>query len=103
MKKIFKPNIQELPSSPGVYLMMSDSKKVIYVGKAKNVKKRVASYWQINKSHSIKIKALVLKIKKVDFIVTDNETEALILENQLIKKHRPQFNVVLRDGPCYPS
>ncbi len=101
MNNAFKPKIQELPSNPGVYLMQSASKKILYVGKAINLKKRIASYWQVNKNHSSKIKALIDKVHKVDFIVTDNETEALILENELIKKHRPQFNVVLRDDKTY--
>lgn len=101
MNNVFKPKIRELPNSSGVYLMQDSSKKVLYIGKAINLKKRIASYWQTNKNHSSKVKALILRVKKVNFIVTDNETEALILENELIKKHRPQFNVVLRDDKTY--
>ena len=101
MTNAFKPKIEELPSSSGVYLMKTSDNKVLYVGKAINLKKRVASYWQTNKNHSAKVKVLISKVKKISFMVTDNETEALILENELIKKHRPQFNVVLRDDKTY--
>ncbi|MDR1545455.1 MAG: excinuclease ABC subunit UvrC [Deltaproteobacteria bacterium] len=92
----------DLPASPGVYLMKSQDGRVIYVGKAKNLPKRVSSYFR-TKTLSARISLLVSHIRAFDFMVTATEKEALILENSLIKKHRPKFNVVLRDDKTYPS
>jgi len=100
-KTLPRLNLNKLPSLPGVYLMKSNSGEVLYVGKAVNLKKRVTSYWSKTNQQFPKIQALVAKIKKIDHIVTDSEVEALILENQLIKKYRPPFNVVLRDDKSY--
>ncbi|MFH1137317.1 MAG: excinuclease ABC subunit UvrC, partial [Pseudomonadota bacterium] len=85
-----------------VYIMKDQSGRVIYVGKAKTLPKRVASYFQKNQS-SYKTVKLVSQVEDFDFIVTDNEKEALILENSLIKKHRPRYNIILRDDKTYPS
>jgi excinuclease ABC subunit C len=92
----------ELPSSPGVYLMKDGAGTVIYVGKAKILPRRVSSYFR-DSSQSPRIALMVGKIESFDFMVTGTEKEALILENSLIKKHRPRFNVVLRDDKTYPS
>lgn len=89
-------DLSTIPSGPGCYLY-SDDNNIIYVGKAKNLKKRVTSYF--TKSHQdSKTAALVKNIKKIDFIVTDSEVEALLLENTLIKKHQPKYNIDLKDS-----
>jgi excinuclease ABC subunit C len=92
----------DLPASPGVYLMKDKSGTIIYVGKAKVLPKRVSSYFRVT-TLSPRISLLVGKIESFDFMVTGTEKEALILENNLIKKFRPRFNVVLRDDKTYPS
>lgn len=89
-----------LPRSPGCYIYKDKSGKVIYVGKAKNLKKRVDTYFQ-KKDLDPKTSLLVKNIDKIDFIVTDNEIEALILENNLIKKHSPHYNINLKDSRRY--
>lgn len=94
--------LNNLPQSPGVYLMKDKSNNVIYVGKAKNLKNRVSSYFQKSKQHSQKVKFMVPQITDLDLILTDNEIEALILECNLIKKYHPYFNVKLKDDKHYP-
>ncbi|MFH0912585.1 MAG: excinuclease ABC subunit UvrC [Patescibacteria group bacterium] len=97
---MFKPDLANISGRPGCYLMYDKSGKVIYVGKAVDLRKRVVSYW--NKTNqSVKTNKLLEKVAKVDFMVTDSETEALILENQLIKRHNPPYNVLLRDDKSY--
>ena len=91
---------RELPSSPGCYLMKDSGGEVIYVGKAKNLKRRVASYFLPNRN--AKTAALVDKIDTIDYIITGNEYEALVLENNLIKKYNPHYNILLKDGKSYP-
>lgn len=93
--------IKTLPVLPGVYQMRSDDGTVIYVGKARVLKKRVASYFS-GANRSIKTLKLVSQIRKVDVIVTHTEAEALILENRLIKKLSPKYNILLRDDKSYP-
>lgn len=93
---------QALPESPGVYLMRDRDGRVIYVGKAKILPRRVASYFQ-KTPPSPRIGLMVSKIESFDFVVTATEKESLILENSLIKKYRPRFNVILRDDKTYPS
>lgn len=89
-----------LPENPGCYLFKDSSGDIIYIGKAKNLKKRVRSYFQKNHD-DVKTKALLSKIDYVEFIITDNEIEALLLENRLIKKHKPRFNLDLKEGERY--
>lgn len=91
-----------LPTRPGVYQHRDDSGKIIYVGKAKNLRNRVRSYFQDTRPVDAKTKALMQKIADVDVIVTDTEAEALILENNLIKEHRPKYNILLKDDKSYP-
>ncbi len=91
-----------LPTSPGVYLMKDASGEVIYVGKAVNLRNRVRSYFQPSSDHSPKVAVMVEHIADIDYIVTGSELEALILECNLIKKHRPKYNVRLRDDKTYP-
>ncbi|PHR68966.1 MAG: excinuclease ABC subunit C [Lutibacter sp.] len=93
--------IKTLPSNPGVYQYFDKEEKILYVGKAKNLKKRVASYF--NKNHENgKTRVLVKKIVSIKHIVVDTETDALLLENNLIKKYQPRYNVMLKDDKTYP-
>ena len=91
-----------LPDRPGVYLMRDDKGKIIYVGKAVVLKNRVRSYFRNLAAHTPKVKAMVAKIDDIETIVTDNELEALILECNLIKEHRPRYNISLKDDKSYP-
>lgn len=93
-------NLSKIPESPGCYLFKDVTGNIIYVGKAKNLKKRVSSYF-LNKDQGAKTSALVLNISTIDFIVTNNELEAFILENTLIKKHLPKYNIDLKSGQRY--
>ncbi|MDX1426891.1 MAG: GIY-YIG nuclease family protein, partial [Salegentibacter mishustinae] len=93
--------LKTLPNSPGVYQYYDKNGKILYVGKAKNLKKRVTSYF--TKRHdSHRIGVMVKKIKEIKHIVVESETDALLLENNLIKKHQPRFNVMLKDDKTYP-
>jgi len=94
--------IDNLPAKPGCYLMKNASGKVIYVGKAVNLRSRVRSYFHQSAKHSPKVEELVRRIADIEWIIVDSELEALILENNLIKKHRPRFNVRLKDDKTYP-
>jgi len=99
-------NIQEelkkLPLKPGVYLMKDAGDHIIYVGKAVRLRQRVSQYFRPSTNHSIKISQLVKHIKSFEYIVTDSELEALILECNLIKEHRPRYNTMLKDDKMYP-
>ncbi|MDP8227221.1 MAG: excinuclease ABC subunit UvrC [Candidatus Celaenobacter polaris] len=101
-----KPAIQEklklIPHNPGVYLMKNSKGTIIYVGKAKNIKKRVSSYFNRTSFDLPRTEVLVSRITDLDYIVTRSELDALILEDTLIKKHRPKFNVSLKDDKRYP-
>jgi excinuclease ABC subunit C len=94
--------LQNLPTSPGVYLHKDETGKIIYVGKAKNLRNRVRSYFQSGRGHDRKTRELVSRIVDLEFIVTDTEVEALVLEANLIKQHRPRYNVLLKDDKQYP-
>lgn len=94
--------LQLLPNQPGVYIMKDVGGKIIYVGKAVILKNRVRSYFQSNKNHSVKVKSMVAKIDDFEYIITNSEIEALILECNLIKKHRPKYNISLKDDKSYP-
>lgn len=97
-----KELIKEFPIQSGVYLMKNNADKIIYVGKAKNVRNRVKSYFQDSKDHSAKTKALVLNIFEIEYLLTKTEVEAFLLEASLIKKHRPKYNIRLKDDKSYP-
>jgi len=94
--------LKSLPTSAGVYLHKNADGKIIYIGKAKNLRNRVRSYFQSSKSHDFKTKELVKRIVDFEFIVVDSEVEALVLESNLIKKHKPKYNILLKDDKQYP-
>jgi len=94
--------LKNLPVSPGVYLHKDEAGKILYVGKAKNLRNRVRSYFQSGRGHDRKTRELVRRIRDLEFIVTDNEVEALVLESNLIKQHKPRYNVLLKDDKQYP-
>jgi excinuclease ABC subunit C len=98
----FEHQLKVLPDKPGVYLMKNALGEIIYVGKAKILKNRVRQYFQSSKNHSEKVKAMVKNIAEFEYIVTDSEMEALILECNLIKKYRPRYNILLKDDKHYP-
>ena len=94
--------LESLPPQPGIYLFKNRKGKTIYVGKAKSLRHRVRSYFQHSKSLGIKTETLLREIADIDYIVTDNDVEAVILENSVIKKEKPRFNVLLRDDKNFP-
>lgn len=94
--------LKHLPDKPGVYLMKDENGQIIYVGKARSLKSRVRSYFRGRKHQPVKVQAMVEKIADFEYIVTDTEVEALILECNLIKKHRPRYNINLKDDKHYP-
>ena len=98
----FQHQLKILPDRPGVYLMKNSLGEIIYVGKAKILKNRVRQYFQNSKNHSEKVKVMVKNIAEFEYIVTDSEMEALILECNLIKKYSPKYNIALKDDKFYP-
>lgn len=94
--------LKMLPEKPGVYLMKNSLGEIIYVGKAKVLKNRVRQYFQNSKNHGSKVRAMIKNIAEFEYIITDSEMEALILECNLIKKHRPRYNILLKDDKHYP-
>ncbi|RKO65811.1 excinuclease ABC subunit UvrC [Desulfofundulus salinus] len=94
--------LQHLPDKPGVYLFRDTAGEIIYVGKAVSLKNRVRSYYQSGARQSPKVRALMNRAADFEYIVTDNEVEALILESNLIKEHRPRYNIYLKDDKSYP-
>lgn len=95
-------HLKTLPASPGVYIMKDKFGNVIYVGKAVSLKNRVRQYFQSSKNHSDKVRSMVKNIFSFEYIITDSELEALILECNLIKKYKPKYNILLRDDKTYP-
>lgn len=93
--------LKSLPDGPGVYQFYDDTDKILYVGKAKNLKKRVSSYFMKNHEYG-KTRVMVKKIRRINHIVVPTESDALLLENNLIKKYRPRYNVLLKDDKSYP-
>ena len=101
MNEALQETIKLVPSQPGCYLYYDKEGEIIYVGKAKNLKRRVYSYF--HKQHdSVKTNVLVSQIERLEYIITDSEVEALILESHLIKKHKPRYNILLKDDKKYP-
>lgn len=97
-----KEKANALPLHPGVYLMMDKTGKVIYVGKAKKLKNRVSQYFQDSASHTAKTRQMVSQVDHFDTIFVTSEFEALVLENSLIKRHMPRYNILLKDDKGYP-
>ena len=97
-----KEQVALLPLSPGVYQFLDKNGTIIYVGKAKSLRKRVSSYFMQNKEHSAKVQVLVRQIAAIRHIVVDTETDALLLENSLIKTLQPRYNILLKDDKTYP-
>ena len=91
-----------LPFAPGVYQFLDRTGKIIYVGKAKSLRKRVSSYFLENKDHAPKVRVMVRQIASIRHIVVDSETDALLLENSLIKTLQPRYNILLKDDKTYP-
>ena len=100
-QKSIKELIQSFPNTPGVYRMYNIEKEILYIGKAKDLKKRLQSYFT-NKSLDIKTKTLLKHVCDIDIILTKTEKEALILENQSIKHYQPRYNIQLKDDKSYP-
>lgn len=98
----FKTILHKLPNQPGIYKYFDERDMLLYVGKAKDLRKRVSSYFTESKNDSARIRLLVKKIKKIDVAIVETETDALLLENSLIKKHQPRYNVALKDDKTYP-
>ncbi len=101
LETYLKGIVKNLPEKPGSYQYLDDEGKIIYIGKAKNLKKRVSSYF--NKEQNRKTSMLVSKIRDIKYIVVKTETDALLLENNLIKKYKPKYNILLKDDKTYPS
>jgi excinuclease ABC subunit C len=91
---------QDIPTDPGVYIYRDEAGEIIYVGKAKNLRSRVKSYFSSN-DHPIKTRQLVLRIRQIEWVIVNNEVEALLLENKLIKQHTPKYNINLKDAKTY--
>ena len=94
--------LKKLPAKPGVYIMHDAHDTIIYVGKAVVLKNRVRQYFQKGYKRSPKIEHMVSQIERFEYIVTDSELEALVLESNLIKEHRPKYNTMLKDDKAYP-
>ena len=100
--EVIRNYLKLLPSNPGVYRMINEKEEVLYVGKAKNLKKRVSSYTNLNRQ-SARIKRMVNMTRTMEFVTTHTEAEALLLEANLIKKLLPRYNILLRDDKTFPS
>src|SRR6202020_648758 len=96
-----REKVAQLPLSPGVYLYKDAGGRIIYVGKAKSLRLRVRSYFSDDKP-DIKTGTLIAEARDIEYILVDNEKEALALENNLIKQHQPRFNILVRDDKTYP-
>ena len=94
--------LKKLPGKPGVYLMHDEKDEIIYVGKAVSLKNRVRQYFQSSRNKGAKIEQMVTHIRRFEYIITDSELEALVLECNLIKEHRPKYNTMLMDDKAYP-
>ena len=102
IKEYLKGIVSNLPEKPGCYQYLNADGKIIYVGKAKNLKRRVSSYFT-NPKQTFKTQHLVPKIRDIRYVVVNTEEDALLLENNLIKRYKPHYNVLLKDDKTYPS
>ena len=94
--------LKKLPGKPGVYIMHGEKDEIIYVGIAVSLKNRVRQYFQSSRNKGAKIEQMVTHITRFEYIITDSEIEALVLECNLIKEHRPKYNTMLKDDKSYP-
>ncbi|MEN9226541.1 MAG: excinuclease ABC subunit UvrC [Thermostichus sp. DRC_bins_24] len=101
-RDLLESRLKELPLEPGVYLMRDATDQILYVGKSKKLRSRVRSYFRFTSDLSPRIQRMVVQVCEIEFIVTDNESEALALEDNLIKTHQPPYNVLLKDDKKYP-
>ena len=99
---IIEEELKKLPAKPGVYIMHGEKDEIIYVGKAISLKNRVRQYFQSSRNKGAKIERMVMHITRFEYIITDSELEALVLECNLIKEHRPKYNTMLKDDKSYP-
>jgi len=99
--EILRKNVQVAPEAPGVYRMLNENGEVLYVGKAKNIKKRIIAYTRIEQL-TVRLQRMVAEVRKMEFIIVANENRALIVENELIKKLHPKYNILLKDDKSYP-
>lgn len=99
--EVLKQNVKTAPETPGVYRMLNDNNEVLYVGKAKNIKKRIVAYTRIEQL-TTRLQRMVAEVRKMEFIIVENENRALIVENELIKKFHPKYNILLKDDKSYP-
>lgn len=97
-----KEQLKTVPDHPGIYIMKDGDGQILYIGKSKSLKKRVSSYFQNVGKHPLRIQTMVTNVREFEYILTDTEMEALILESNLIKRHKPRFNVLLKDDKAYP-
>ena len=98
---ILREKAMKLPMTPGVYIMKNKQEKIIYIGKAKKLKNRVSQYFGSQNKHSIKVQKMVENVDDFDYILTDSEFEALVLEASLIKRYQPKYNILLKDHIQY--
>lgn len=98
---VLRQNVKIAPEQPGVYRMLDENNKVLYVGKAKNIKKRIVAYTRIEQL-STRLQHMVAEVRKMEFIIVENENRALVVENELIKKLHPKYNILLKDDKTYP-
>lgn len=102
IRKKLKDIVAVLPGKPGVYQFLDKSGNIIYIGKAKDLRKRVKSYFTLSKDENYKTNVLISKINDIKYVIVENESDALLLENNLIKKHLPKYNVLLKDDKTFP-
>lgn len=100
--EIVREKVKDFPQTPGVYIMKNVGEKIIYIGKAKSLRSRVRSYFTDSRDHTVKTRFLVRQIHSIDYILTKTEVEAFLVEASLIKKHRPRYNIRLKDDKAYP-
>jgi excinuclease ABC subunit C len=99
--EILRQNVKLAPEAPGVYRMISDSEEVLYVGKAKNIKKRIVAYTKFDQL-PVRLQRMVAEVDRMEFIIVENEAKALLMENELIKRFSPRFNILLKDDKTFP-
>jgi excinuclease ABC subunit C len=98
----YRDQITRLPEAPGIYKYFNEEGELIYVGKAKNLKNRISSYFNKSATHDRKTLRMVSQIRRLEFTIVNTEFDALLLENNLIKEHQPKYNILLRDDKTYP-